>query len=89
VTRFDLRVALLPPGGSHACHDREWSDALVVVESGEVELECAGGSRPRFAAGATLALAGVSVRSLRNRGDAPAVLVAIARARPWRFAGRM
>jgi hypothetical protein len=56
-----------------------WRDALVVVERGELELECAHGGRASFGQGAVLWLAGRDARSLRNRGDEPVVLVAIRR----------
>jgi hypothetical protein len=58
----------------------EWRDALVVVGRGEVELEFAGGARRRFACGAVLCLARLSLRTLRNPGAEPALLVAVTRA---------
>lgn len=51
----------------------------MLVECGEVELECVGGSRTRFAAGAVIALAGLPLRVMRNRGAEPALLVAVSR----------
>ena len=81
-TAFDLRVVELPPGGERAYDGAEWHDALVVVERGEIELDCRGGSRPRFAGGAVLWLGGLPVRALQNPGPTPAVLVAVARSAP-------
>jgi hypothetical protein len=76
---FDIRVVSIPPGGERAYDGDEWNDALVVVGRGEVELDCRGGSRPRFAGGAVLWLGGLPVRALRNPGPVPAVLVAVSR----------
>ena len=81
-TAFDVRVVEVPPGGARAYEEAEWADALVVVERGEIELDCRGGSRPRFAGGAVLWLGGLPVRALRNPGPVPAVLVAVSRAAP-------
>ena len=47
-TAFELRVTVIPPGGQAAYREADWRDALVLVESGDVELECEGGSRERF-----------------------------------------
>ena len=76
---FDVRVVEVPPGGERAYDEAEWDDALVVVDRGEIELDCAGGSRPRFACGAVLWLGGLPVRALRNPGPAPARLIAVSR----------
>ena len=75
-----LRVIVLPPGLSRPYDEREWDDALVVVEEGEIELDCADGSNTPFGAGAVLFLAGLPVVALTNRGDEPAVLSAASRA---------
>lgn len=80
---FDVRVVEIPPGGERPYDGTEWHDALVVVDRGEVELDCRDGSRPRFAGGAVLWLGGLPVRALRNPGPAPAVLVAVSRAAPY------
>jgi hypothetical protein len=79
-TAFDVRVVEVPPGGSRAYDEAEWAGALVVVERGEIELDCQGGSRPRFAGGAVLWLGGLPGRAVRNPGPVPAVLVAVSRA---------
>ncbi|WP_020573945.1 cupin domain-containing protein [Actinopolymorpha alba] len=76
---FTTRVTTLPPGGSLAYDETAWRDALVIVRSGEVELECAAGGRRTFAAGDLLWLTGLELRVLHNHGDQPAVLVAVAR----------
>ena len=76
---FVRRTVVLDPGVSRPSHDAEWRDAIVMVECGDVELECAAGGRRRFAAGAVLWLTGIDIRVLHNVGAEPVVLVAIAR----------
>jgi hypothetical protein len=79
---FHRRVVTIAPGRARLYDPGEWRDALVVVEQGEVHVECrAGGFRP-FAAGAVLWLTGLPLRALHNRGAEPAVLVAVRRAEP-------
>jgi hypothetical protein len=78
---FRRRVVTIAPGRARLYDAAEWRDALVVVEQGEVHLECrAGGFRP-FVRGAVLWLTGLPLRALHNRGPEPAVLVAV-----WRSA---
>jgi glyoxylate utilization-related uncharacterized protein len=81
---FEVRELALPPGAERAYDGGEWRDALVFVERGEIELESLGGRRRRFQRGAILWLAGLSLRSLRNRGRETAVLFAVTRRRPRR-----
>ena len=76
---FTRRTVVLEPGTSRPSGDVEWRDAIVMVESGDVELECAAGGRRRFAAGAVLWLAGIDLRLLHNVGAGPVVLVAVSR----------
>jgi hypothetical protein len=76
---FALRVVAVPPGDELAYVAGDWSDAVVVVEHGEVELECLAGGRRAFACGAVLWLAGMPLRALRNPGPEPAVLSAVSR----------
>jgi hypothetical protein len=79
---FDKRVVTLEPGGRRPYRPAEWCDALVVVEAGEVVLECGDGGRRQFAAGAVLWLAGLGLIALCNDGIEPAVLVAVSRRAP-------
>lgn len=58
----------------------EWHGALVIVESGVLELESHGGLRRRFGLGAILFLAGLRLRALRNPGIAATVLSVVTRA---------
>lgn len=78
--RFDLRVVIVPPGGSRRYRPAEWEDSLVVVEWGEIDLDALDGSRTRFVAGDSLWFCGLGLRRLTNRGDDPAVLAAVSRA---------
>jgi hypothetical protein len=72
--RFDRRVVAVLPGHALDYDEADWRDALVLVVRGEIEV---GGER--FARGAVLSLAGLSVRALHNRGAEPAELVAVRR----------
>jgi hypothetical protein len=58
----------------------EWHDALVVVEAGELELECVGGSRTRFGDGSVLCFQSLPLRTLRNPGRESLLLIAVSRA---------
>jgi len=76
---FRRRVVAVPPCGELAFDEAEWRDALVVVERGEIELVCLGGSRERFGRGDVLWLAGLPLGALRNPGCEPALLAAVSR----------
>jgi hypothetical protein len=76
---FLLREVSVAPGRELPFDEAEWRDALVVVERGEIELECLGGSRQRFVRGDVLWLAGLPLRALENPGRKPALLVAVSR----------
>jgi hypothetical protein len=82
--QFDRRVVSVAPGRARDYDEADWRDALVLVVRGEIELEARGGSRRRFARGAVLSLAGLSLRALHNRGAEPAELVAVRRRRAAR-----
>lgn len=69
----------LDPGTAIEYAAADWEDALVVVESGELEVECCSGQCARFAAGAVLTLVALPLRSLRNPHAEPVVLSAVAR----------
>jgi hypothetical protein len=76
---FERRVIALAPGASRSFDEAGWRDALVLLESGELEVEGRTGCRVRLRAGAIFWLAGLPVRSLHNPGRDAAVLVAISR----------
>lgn len=78
---FELRVFALAPGHERPYDEAEWRGALVVVERGEVELECLAGGRLQCGAGAVLWLVGLPLRALHNRGPGTALLAAVSRRR--------
>ena len=78
---FERRVITVAPGTSRAFDEADWSDTLVVLESGELDLEGMTGCRERLRPGAVFWLAGLSLRALHNGGPVPAVLVAISRSK--------
>ncbi|MGH2700028.1 MAG: hypothetical protein ACRDJL_12650 [Actinomycetota bacterium] len=69
------------PGRPRPYDEAEWRDALVIVERGEIEVECLGGFFRRFPSGAVLWLVDLPVLAIHNRGPEPAVLVAVSRRR--------
>jgi hypothetical protein len=76
---FVVRTLILQPGDAIAYRPGDWADTLVVVERGELEIECHSGTGARFAAGAVLVFAGLPLRCLRNAGGEPLVLGALSR----------
>jgi quercetin dioxygenase-like cupin family protein len=76
---FVLRAVAVAPGCKRAYDEAEWRDAIVVVERGEIELECLGGTSQRFRRGDLLWLTGLPLRALHNRGRESALLVAVSR----------
>jgi hypothetical protein len=77
--RFERRVVVVGPREARPYEAREWRDALVMVERGEIELEGRAGGRARFGPGAVLALDDLPLRVLRSVGSGAAVLVAVRR----------
>jgi len=78
---FAVRLITLAPGAERPFDDRDWADALVVVERGAVEIEGRSGLRRTFVSGNVLCLSGLPLRALRNRGHVTAVLSAVTRCR--------
>jgi hypothetical protein len=78
---FQLRVVRIPAGGEHAYAEQEWLGAIVVVERGQIDIECLAGGGRRFETGAVLFLVGLPLRALVNRGLEEAVLSAVSRRR--------
>ena len=76
---FELRRIVVAPGSERPFDEAEWRDAIVVVASGKIELECSSGSRHPFRRGDVLWLIGLPLRALHNRWRRPAVLVAVSR----------
>jgi hypothetical protein len=75
-----LRIVAIEPGCRRAYDPAEWRGALVVVERGEIELECPSGARWRFEEGAVMSLAGLPIRALCNERSATVLLTALSRA---------
>jgi hypothetical protein len=78
---FQLRTVAVAPGRERAYDETDWRDAIVVVERGEIEVECLAGSRRRFGSGDVLWLVGLPLRAVHNRGPEAALLVAVSRRR--------
>jgi hypothetical protein len=78
-SQFERRVVVLRPGHDRVYDEAEWRGAIVVVEHGEIELECLDGSHHCFGRGDVLWLDRLPLRALHNRGHESAVLVAVSR----------
>jgi hypothetical protein len=78
---FESRLVTIAPGRARLYDAAEWRDALVVLEQGEIHIECRAGRFRFFAQGAVLVLDGLPLRALHNRSTEAAVLVAVRRAR--------
>ena len=78
------RTVTVEPGASLPYDEADWRDALITVESGELELEMRCGRSCFFQKGDLLWFQGLPLASLRNRGDEPTVLVAASRNRELR-----
>jgi hypothetical protein len=76
---FERRVVVLGPDYTWLYDDAEWRGAIVVVEQGQVELECLDGRRHCFGRGDVLCLDGLPLRALHNHGHTSTVLVAVSR----------
>ena len=72
---FEVRGMTIP-AGSQRPFPGDWCAALIVVEDGELEVECALGSQAIFRPGAMLCFAKVRVTWLRNCTSQPVVLAA-------------
>ena len=76
---FERRRVVLQPGTSRPYVDEEWRDALVTVDSGDLEIECLRGGSRTFSAGDILWFSDLGLRTMRNRGLIPTVLISITR----------
>ncbi|GIF47936.1 hypothetical protein DFJ67_7521 [Asanoa ferruginea] len=72
--RRSVGAVVVPPAEALDYRPAEWAGALVVVEHGTLEVECANGVGARFEAGAVLTFANVRPRRLLNPGAVPLVL---------------
>jgi len=76
---FVAQTVVIAPGCVVPFDEAQWRDALVVVESGEVELETTTAQRRRFRIGEMLWLTGLPLHCLRNPGAEPVVLKSVCR----------
>jgi hypothetical protein len=76
---FERWQVVLPPRSQWPTSASEWDGAVVLVESGAVELGCDSGDRRTFMAGHVLALGWLNVTSLGNPGSEPVRLLAVRR----------
>ena len=74
-----MRVVSIAAGAELPFDSSEWSDSLVVVEAGDVELECIRGICRSFATGSVLFLGGGDLRLARNAGEETVLLSVVAR----------
>lgn len=72
-------MLVVPPDERVDIAPSDWADTLVIVISGELELQCCSGRLARFTAGSVLTLAGLPVRAIRNPQPEPLVLQALTR----------
>jgi hypothetical protein len=77
---FSRRVFRVAPGLELGLEPGRLPDAIVVVEQGELELECRAGTCRRFGPGSMIPLARLPIVCLRSVGPSPLVLVAVSRA---------
>ena len=77
---FAMRIYRAAPGRDLGLEPAPPTDAIAVVEQGELELQCRAGACRRFERGSMIPLARLRVARLRSVGSRPLVLVAIARA---------
>ena len=86
---FDRWRIAIPPGAALVTRAGEWTDCLVLVETGRIEVAGEAGSRGPFEAGDLLALTWLNVCGLHNPGPEEACLLAIRplrkRDEPMRF----
>ena len=76
--RFRRRVVELAADDELRIDAGAWCDAIVFLDTGEIEVECVAGERRRFSKGAVLCLV-PPAHILRNCGRDRARLIAISR----------
>ena len=84
----DWREIRISPRAERRFNAKEWTDALVIVTAGVLELESSHGARRRFGLGNTLFFSGLRLRALRNPGPVTTVLSAVTRRRYDRLASK-
>ena len=76
---FVLRHLRMPAGTERSYQAAEWADAMVVIESGRIEVVATDGGRYAFGPGDIVCLDGLSLRTLCSRGPAPLLLSLVSR----------
>ena len=76
-----VRVVILEPGDALELHPADWSDVLVVVERGRLQVECHDGVRATFETGAVLVLTMPELRRVHSVGGEALILSAVSRRR--------
>jgi mannose-6-phosphate isomerase-like protein (cupin superfamily) len=74
-----VRIVILEPGDALELHPADWSDVLVVVERGRLQVECDDGVRADFESGAVLVLTMPELRRLHSVGREALILSAVSR----------
>ena len=76
---FKCWAVEIGPGEERPVAPQEWADALVVIESGDLDVECEEGGQRTFHRGDMLALHWLRARNLANSGADRVKLVAVRR----------
>ena len=84
---FERWHLILAPGAEKSTDAGRWAGALVLVEQGRVEVDCARRGRHTFETGDLLVLGWLPLRMLRNPGDVSVRLVAVRRRGDRRTSG--
>jgi hypothetical protein len=75
---FAARITSIPLGAELEVEPSEWINALVIVEAGEVELECNRGGREAFGPG-SMFCGWDGLRRVRNTGEDTVLLSVVSR----------
>ncbi len=76
---FERWAMELPGRTTRPTTPDEWAGALVLIESGTLEVGCEAGGTRTFHAGDMLALGWLPLVELRNHGDEPVRIVSVRR----------
>jgi hypothetical protein len=74
-----LRLVSIPVHAELDYQPSDWAGAVVIVEVGEIELECASGARASFGPSSILFFDGLGLRTIRNVGTETVLLSAASR----------
>jgi hypothetical protein len=76
---FERRLVRLEPGSELLYRESEWSDELVIVVCGTLELEGRTGRRWTFQKGSIIWLQELPLRAIHNPTGATTILMAVSR----------